>query len=353
LRVTGESAGGRRQIRVAALTSGPEVPSSRFRVRQNIEALARQGIEVREFSPRVSKYDSPRIRLGPALKALQVARRVPGLVASRRADLTWIERELLAGRASVERWTGRPRIFDVDDAIWHTSVDGREFALQIAEQCDGVVVCNDYLADHFKSLEVPVWVVPTAVDPERWRPRAKEAREALIVGWTGLASNLPSLYAIEPALSAFLDSQPAAVLHVIAESPPRFRRLDESRVRWVRWSPESEAMAVAELDIGLMPLPDDEWSCGKCAFKMLQYMSAGIPVVASPVGMNAEILGQAEVGCGAAEQDDWTRALEDLASDQSLRERLGEAGRRLVGERYSVPVVSARLASIFREVVGA
>ncbi len=306
-------------------------------------------MSVREYAPRTSKYDTPAMPKGG--KAVKIGMRIPGIVGSHLADITWLERELLAHRASIERWTRRPRVLDLDDAIWLLS-PGDDFALEIAAHCDAIVVCNSYLARHFESLDLPTWVIPTAIDVGRWRPQERGKGGEFVVGWTGLASNLPNLYALEPALSAFFESAREAVLLIISETEPRFTQLDPRRVRWIPWSQESEARSVGEMDVGLMPLPETAWSCGKCAFKLIQYMAAGVPVVATPIGMNAQILDSAKVGFAAREPHEWTEALSELHADAALRRRLGTAGRQLAEEGYSRERIAASLARVFHELVG-
>ncbi|MDX6583450.1 MAG: hypothetical protein QOI10_2634, partial [Solirubrobacterales bacterium] len=264
--------------------------------------------------------------------------------------VTWLERELQPGRATLERWTGRPRILDIDDAIWLHPSSEEGFSLKIAANCDGLVVGNRFLADHFAALSVPIWIVPTAVDTDRWRPAEHPDADEFVIGWTGLASNLPNLDPIEPALAAFLEGEPRAVFQIVSEREPDFPRIDPSRVRWIRWSPDSEAEAVSAMDVGLMPVPDTDWSRGKCAFKIVQYMAAGVPVIASPIGMNAEILEAAEVGIGAREPRDWAAALSRLSADPGLRHRLGAQGRRLALDVYSRDKVASSLAAIFKQI---
>jgi glycosyltransferase involved in cell wall biosynthesis len=340
-------------IRVAALTSGAEVPSTRFRVRQFIDPLRRQGVEVREFCPRISKYEAEPFWMGPkgwSWHAIQHGTRLPGLLGSQRADVTWLERELQPGRATLERWTGRPRILDIDDAIWLHPSSEEGFSSRIAANCDGLVAGNRFLADHFAALSLPTWIVPTAVDTDSWRPSERPETDEFVIGWTGLASNLPNLDPIESALAAFLNAEPRAVLQIVAEQEPEFHRIDPARVRWIRWSPDSEAEAVSAMDVGLMPLPDTDWSRGKCAFKMIQYMAAGVPVITSPIGMNAEILDAAEVGIGARDPREWTAALSELSSNPERRRRLGAQGRRLALDVYSRDRVATTLAAIFKEI---
>jgi glycosyltransferase involved in cell wall biosynthesis len=168
------------------------------------------------------------------------------------------------------------------------------------------------------------------------------------MGWTGTSGNYPYLEAIQPALETLLREVPGAALVVVADRPPSLPRLAGRDVRFVPWSPAHEVEALAAMDVGLMPLADDEWTRGKCSFKMLQYMAAGIASVVSPVGMNRDVLAIGESGLAASTRDDWIEALRTLAADPDRRARMGAAGRAIALEHFDVPVVARRLAAIFR-----
>ena len=114
----------------------------------------------------------------------------------------------------------------------------------------------------------------------------------------------------------------------------------QSRFYELTWNPDTEAALTADMDIGLMPLDDSLWSLGKCSYKMLLYMACGIPVVATDLGMNRDILGMREVGLGVRTPQDWGDALETLMCDDALRQRMGSEGRNLVVERFSLPIVA-------------
>jgi glycosyltransferase involved in cell wall biosynthesis len=211
---------------------------------------------------------------------------------------------------------------------------------------------NSDLADWFARHNANVHVIPTAIDTRRFRPgtRPREDVEFRIV-WTGLGSNLGSLQAIEAGLVRFMNEVDEAVLVVVSDQAPTFEHLPADRVRFVRWSRQTEASALQQADVGLMPLRDSEWNRGKCSFKMLQCMASGLPVVVSPVGLNAEILRSADVGIAAVSAGDYRDALMALHRDRSAARVLGETGRRLVAERFSVDVVAPQIASVMQGVV--
>jgi hypothetical protein len=334
----------RRMIKVKALTSSKDDPSTRFRVRQFIRPLRELGIEVSEHYPIISKY-----RTEP-LPLLTMLTRLPGLVASRFGDITWFGRELVSGRSTLEKFAGKKRLFDVDDAIW--LVYPNAFSEEIALSCDGVIAGNDFLAEHYRERGARVWVVPTSVDTEIWRPAAKKEKTVWTIGWTGTWSNLKYLYAVEEPLADFLVQHKESRLLIVCDRRPQFERIPPASWQFVRWSPETEVGPVQGMDAGLMPLADTEWTRGKCAFKMLSYMAAGVPVVASPFGVNEEIFQKARVGFPATTQDDWYAALCKLYKDREAAINMGLEGRRIVEEFYSVKRSAKMLARIFAEVAG-
>jgi glycosyltransferase involved in cell wall biosynthesis len=330
-------------IKVTALTSGKHVPASRFRVRQFIRPLTEHGIRVSEFHPPWSKY-----RMASVVP-LALMGRLAGVAAAQSSDITWLERELIPGRFTLERFAGKRRLFDVDDAVWLLNETG--FSERIAEQCEGVIAGNQFIADHYRPHCKRVWVVPTSIDTEVWKPAPQQSAQGSqwTIGWIGSASNLPFLYEIEGPLAAFLSRHKEAHLRVVCDREPAFKKIPQASRSFVRWTAESEVRLVQEMDVGLMPLADTEWTRGKCAFKMISYMAVGLPVVVSPVGVNSLILRQGEVGLAAAALDEWYDALCALFDDEARAREMGAAGRRVVEEHYSVSRNVSALADIFRE----
>lgn len=342
-------------IEVAALTSGRNVPSSRFRVRQYIRPLTDHGVHVREYCPLIEKFAAPlHPRADPLLRAAKLASRVPGILLARRADLVWIEREFITGRATWERFLKHPKVLDVDDAIWLHAGAEDDFSVAIARGCAGVIAGNTYIQAHYERAGIRTWLLPTGVDTDRWKPgfvKKDEDHSTFIVGWTGTSSNLEYLHAIEEPLWEFLCRVPAAKVQIVCDSSPRFVRIPDEKIIFVPWSPERECDAVQGMDIGLMPLPDTDWARGKCSLKMLLYMATGIPVVASPVGTNREILGRGPIGFPASVSRDWFDSLISAHADPLQRRKMGEAGRRVVINSFSTSVLSQRLSDIFREIL--
>lgn len=337
-------------VKVAALTGGRNVPSARFRVRQLIPWLARRGVEVREFVPLVSKYPPEHKWLRPLWGIAALAVRAPTVFATYRYDIVLFQRELVSTLVTFEPLSKRPRVLDVDDAIYLHR--GGKFAVQLARLADLVICGNDFLADRFSKWNKNVTVLPTAVDTKRFvplEPSSQSSTEEFVIGWTGTSGNFKYLYSIEAALKQIMESFPNVVLRVIADKEPIFRMVPQKRVQFIPWSPESEVKGVKSMTIGIMPLEDGEWERGKCSYKMLQYMACGIPVVVSPVGMNAQILALGRIGLAASSHDEWVEALRwILATGREELRKMGQEGRRIVEEYFSVEVIASRLAEILR-----
>lgn len=334
-------------IKVTALTGSKHDPSSRFRIRQFIAPLRGVGIDVAEYWPLVSRY-----KIEP-LPWLVRAMRARGLRAAQKSDVTWLGRELISGRLSYEASAGRKRLFDVDDAIWlpYEAQLGKDFSAEIVEHCDGVIAGNQYLADHYAQLGAKVWLIPTSVDTDVWKPKPSEAEASRwTIGWSGSWTNLKFLYGIEEPLAEFLAQNLDSRLLIVCDREPVLKKLPRDSWLFVPWTMQNEVGLVQLMDVGLMPLEDSEWALGKCGFKMLTYMSVGLPVVVSPVGVNAEILDRAELGLAAPSAADWYAALARLIADRELGKQLGANGRRVAEDHYSVKTNVIKLAEIFQEV---
>ncbi|HYH18107.1 MAG TPA: glycosyltransferase family 4 protein [Azospirillum sp.] len=336
-----------KSLRVMAFTGGATVPAARFRVRQYVPALASLGVEIDERPAPLGAYP-PRARwLRPAWAGASLLQRLPAVACSHRADVTLLQRELLSTLVTLEGWTRRPRVLDVDDAI-HLFRDGRT-AERLARACDLVVCGNNWLAEVYAAWNARVAVLPTAVDTTALPATPYPAGNA-VIGWIGTSGNLRYLEGIEDALAAVLDRFPRARLAVCADLPPTFHRLPAERVDFVSWSPAVEAGFFADLNVGLMPLTDSPWERGKCGFKMLQYLCAGRPAVVSPIGMNTDVLAHGDVGFAADSTEAWVEALSTLLADPGRAAAMGRHGRAVIEEHYAVSALAPRLAGLLRGV---
>jgi glycosyltransferase involved in cell wall biosynthesis len=296
-----------------------------------------------------------------------VVRRLHDLWHARRFDLVFIQKEVFPfGMERLVDWLGLRVVYDFDDAIQLRSdlraprgrvlswladaLVRRDRALPALLQRSAVVIAgNPVLADFARRHNPDVRVIPTAIDTDRYTARTASSDGRLRIGWFGAPAATAYLEPLRPALQRLAERFDFELSVLGAE---RFACPDVP-VRCRPWRPyERLAEEVADLqrfDIGIMPLPDDAFAAGKCALKAIQYMACGIPVVASPVGVAAEVITDGECGFLARTSEEWADRLGRLLADASLRERLGHAGRRRVVEHYSLHAVFPRLLAALAE----
>ena len=254
-------------------------------------------------------------------------------------------------------------IYDFDDAIWLTdraSESKIERALRWRSKVGTIckwsykVSCgNEYLARYARQYNANVVINPTTIDTENLHNPLVYDKASLkkqnrlngpVIGWTGSHSTLKYLEKLYPVLRQLQDRHPQVALLVIADRPPAFQL---KNLIFKKWAKETEIVDLMLADIGIMPLPDDEWTKGKCGFKALQYLALQIPCVASPVGINSTIVKHGETGFLAASDEQWLSCLYQLIHDEALRERMGTAGRCLVEKHYSIKANTANFLSLF------
>jgi glycosyltransferase involved in cell wall biosynthesis len=335
-------------LRVAAYTGGQRLPSARLRIRQYGAPLRELGIELVE---RALPWESalPKRKLLAGMWALAtVVSRLKDIAASCGTDMTIIQRQMLPAFVPLESFTKRPRVLDVDDAVWLTR--GGRNVIKLARRCDSVICGNEFLAEYFRQWNHDVKILPTAVDTELLFPSSEFSRTRALIGWTGTSENHRFLYSIEEALVQVLRENSDARLLIISDLPPRFTMIDNKYVEFVQWSPAAESDGLRRTTVGIMPLEDSEWCRGKCSFKMLCYMASGIPVVVSPVGMNLEVLSRGDIGFGPHTSRDWVEALNTLLRDSAAAVQMGANARAVAMKHFSVKVLSPRLAETLRSI---
>jgi len=345
-------------IRVAAITSGRDVPGSRYRIRQYLPHLRAHGIDATEFCPWISSSQGapaaglPRALTGPALGLLKATSRLPALVLGRRYDLTWMQRELIPGYFTLERLLKRPLVLDLDDASWLNFARGEADFERLCRTAELVIAGNRHIAEKTTACGARTVIIPTPVDTGRYRPAGsrREDPEEVVVGWIGSSSNFRQLEEIVEVLVRTIKSHPRLRLLLVADRD--FAPLHDigGQYEYARWSADTEIAMLQRMDIGIMPLRDEPWSLGKCSYKALQYMACGAAVIASNVGMNREVVTQGVSGFLVDDAPGWAEALHRLAGDPDTRRRFAQAGRDTVNARYSlavnVPAVAAALLSV-------
>ena len=345
-------------------------PGQRFRFEQYIPYLEQHGYTcdisyiISESQDKIiySRGHYPEKLL---IFANSVLTRMKDVVAARRYDIVFIYREaLMINSGLVEALlasSGARAILDFDDAIWLQGVSNENVRLAwlrrgpskvpgILRRMDTVFAGNEYLAAYARRFNPSVHVVPTTLDTDTHAPRTTRPHAGVCIGWSGSPSTAPYFDALAPVLAQVKRTFGDGVYFKVMGDAD-YRR-PELGIIGRPWREDTEVEDTAELDIGLMPLPDDAWSRGKCGFKALLYMSLAIPPVVSPVGVNTTIVEDGVNGYLAADEQEWIAAIGRLVTNPELRTKIGRRGRETVVERYSLQSQRDRYVALFDELVG-
>ena len=345
-----------------------QAPSQRFRFEQYLGLLRQHGHEYR-LAPFLSEA-TWQILYKPgqaARKALGIlggfGRRVGHVLAARKYDYVFVHREAAPLGPPVFEWLlakvlRKRLIYDFDDAIWLANTSeankiaaGLKWHHKVGSICRWAYKnsCgNDYLAAYARQFNDSTVVNPTTIDTEHLHNQVRDqlAPGPLVIGWTGTHSTLKYLRPLVPVLAQLEAEGLDFEFHVISNQQPDFEVALRS-LRFVPWRKATEIPDLLTFHIGLMPLEDDPWAKGKCAFKALQYMALGIPALVSPVGMNTEVVQDGVNGYICCEPADWLRHLRQLLTDAGLRQQLGSAARATIEQHYSVQSNTSNFLGLF------
>ena len=341
-------------------------PGQRYRIEQWEPLLREEGVEI-TYAP----FESPELnevlyRSGMTLKKMSLVLprftdRLATLRTVKQFDLVYIFREAaLLGPAVFERLIARsgiPVVFDFDDAVWVTYrspsngyLSYLKFAGKTKTICRlsaHVMVGNPYLASYAQQVNPNVTIIPSTIDTHKYQLRKSEPTAVPVIGWTGSHSTVQHLDTLSGALRRLAKSHQFR-LRVIGATTYQLPGID---VEAIKWRSDTEVADLYGIDIGVMPLPEDQWSKGKCGMKALQFMGLEIPTICSPVGVNTDIIKDNQNGFLAASEDEWVEKLGSLLNSAALRERLGKAGRATVEEKYSAKTQAPRVFEIFKSVL--
>lgn len=338
-------------------------PGQRFRLEHYIDYFEKNGIEI-DYSFIINEkddkvfYSKGKYLLKLVILFKSFIHRLKDVYRAKDYDVIFIYREaFMLGTVFFEKMLAKtkvPIIFDFDDSIWlnDTSVGNKNLAWlknpkKVASICklsNLVTVGNEYLASYAKKYSQNVVVVPTTIDLKYHQGRQIEQGDKICIGWTGTSTTIKHFERIIPVLTRISKKyNDKVVFRVIADVVDLNYTLP---VDYVKWSKFSEIDDLLGFDIGIMPLPDDEWSRGKCAFKGLQCMALKVPVILSPVGVNSEIIVHGENGFLADTDDEWFNYLSQLIEHSSLRNSIGHKGYETVKENFSVEVWEKKLFEI-------
>ncbi|MDB6027436.1 MAG: hypothetical protein JWM68_3659 [Verrucomicrobiales bacterium] len=347
--------------KLLGITQSGYDPASRFRFIQFIPYLEKNGWQVEHRPNRPDRqWSSPlRSRLARALhyragRVLMKANRIVDLISSASYDVAFVNRDFAAEGALFQKMflpLMRKAIFDFDDALF---VGGREKLVRwMCANAFWVTPGNEYLADYARQFTNRVTIIPTVIDTECCRSRdysMPAGRKGPVrIGWSGSDQSIGTTLVPHLPMLEALQRQTDFELVVITNTEPK---LPTSSLRWkfVPWKAEDEASLHTKFDIGIMPLVDDAFQKGKCALKLLQYMAAGLPTVASPVGVNQNVLLHQITGFAARTDNEWHEGLTCLLKNPELRAAMGQAGRERCQQHYSVRRWLPVLLNLFEKI---
>lgn len=328
-------------------------PGQRYRCEQYIPYLEKAGFEC-VYSPILmdEKEDNDFYSPGNYFSKLILFlkgfwRRWHDAKRAKDFDIVFIYREaFMTGTILFEKMikhSGAKIIYDFDDAIWNHDVSQANKALgwlkrpektnDIIALADRVIVGNQYLAEHARQFNCEVVIVPSTIDLDYYQIPAKQPQKKIVIGWSGSLTTIEHFKPSIPVLKKIKEKFGDKVEFRVYGTGNYCN--EELGIKGVPWSSENEVEQIAAFDIGIMYLPDNEWTRGKCGMKGLQYMALEVATVMSAVGVNNDIIQDGINGFLAATEEEWVHKLCLLVESEELRKKLGKAGRKTVEEKYS------------------
>ncbi len=328
-----------------------QAPSQHLKFEQYYSHFAEAGFEVIHdafYTPAL--YRSLAKPIGLKLLAglaLACVKRVRSLWQAWQSDLVYVCLEALPIGPPILEWIivrllRRPMVYDIDDLIYLKKPGSRdryptffnrrwkiEYLMRAARH---VIVCTPHLEKEARRLNAHVTRISSTIDTVKYRPKVRYQAPLVTLGWSGSFSTAPYLHLLDNVLGE-LQRRHGIAIRVIGDTSFTIPGVE---LEGLPWRLESEVEDLLKIDIGLYPLPHEEWVLGKSGLKALQYMGLGIPTVLTPIGVNLEIVSHGKNGFFADSEEEWIEILGRLVQDAGLREQIGRAGRRTVEERYSV-----------------
>lgn len=355
-------------MRVLFITPYPtnEAPSQRFRFEQYFNALLKEGHTYETSSFLTVDAWNILYKQGYTLEKIFAlfrgySQRIIDLLRMGHFDIVFIHREASPFGPPWFEWLvtkifGKYTVYDFDDAIWIPNASETNGKLTMmfkqfsktADICrwsDVVSVGNSYLGEFASKFNSNIKINPTTIDTDEYHNITKDhSNKKITIGWTGSHSTVQYLDEIYPVLKR-LEEKYDFEFHVICDVSPKFNL---KSMKFIPWTKKSEIEDLLKFNIGIMPLPVDVWSKGKCGFKALQYMALGIPAVVSGVGVNSEIVDHGVNGCVCNSNEEWFLSLEKLIIDSEYLRKLSEKTREKIVNNYSVKSNTKNFLSLFK-----
>jgi glycosyltransferase involved in cell wall biosynthesis len=338
-------------------------PSSRVRFYQFLPLLKENGFVCTVVPFFDEQYIEDLYHHQPAKKSgilNAYFRRISRAVTASQYDLIWMQYELLPWlpywMEKILLGSRTPIIVDFDDAVFHRYNQHKRIIVRMAlgnkiskimRSARIVVAGNPYIADYaIRAGAEQVEIIPSTVDTQRYQPVKKHAGGKVKIGWVGTPGTASYLEPLKLVFEHCLDKTTELAI-IGADTPPSLSSLP---IENIPWSEETEVQMIQSLDIGIMPLPDNPFERGKCGYKLIQYMACGLPVVASPVGVNQDIVQHGKNGFLAADETEWTQALGRLKQEPVLRKQMGAAGRQLAVSQYDAASIGHKIIHLIQSI---
>ena len=328
-------------------------PGQRFRFEQFINYFIEQGFDI-TFSSVINPWDDKifyqkgkyifKIWIG--FKAFFI--RLRDVLRANQYDIVLVYREAhFIGSTIFERLFAKSRaklVFDFDDAIWlNDTSDGNrnlrwlkkpEKTGKIVKLSDLVITGNSYLANYAHIFNQNVLIIPTTINTNYHKTFKQTTKTPICIGWTGSSTTIKHFDLAVPFLKRLKEIYKETISFKIIVDIDYYQ--PDLNLKSTRWTEETEISELDKIDIGIMPLPDDNWSKGKCGFKGIQYMALEKPTVMSPVGVNVDIINDGKNGYLASSDKEWIEKLSALIESEELKQKIGKAGRKTIVEKYSL-----------------
>lgn len=341
-------------------------PSQRFRFEQYLKILEQEyNCEQKTFWDKKSwdhLFSDSNFVLKTWLLILAFAKRKLLIFSIQKYDVIFIHREMAHIGPPIFEWIikyvfKKKIIYDFDDAIWVLNYSDKNKIAKyfkspwkikyLCKWADTIIVGNTYLQSYAKQFNSNVVVIPTTIDTNYHKASNQSPKEKITIGWTGTLTTLRQLEIILPALKELEETFDFDFIVISNENP----KIDLKSYKFIKWCKTTEIEDLLRINIGVMPLFDEEWEKGKCGFKGLQYMALEIPTIMSPVGVNTEIITDGVNGFLASTKNEWVETITKLINNSTLRITLGKAGRQTILEKYSVEANKQKYLDVFKSVL--
>lgn len=326
-------------LKVIFLCQHKDLPSTRIRIFNLLPILEQEGIKTKTVVYPKKFYE--KIKLFRELK---------------RFDIVILQKKLITPiETIILRNFSRKLLFDFDDAIYINDDSAKTFESrtrqkrfkEIIKIADAIIAGNPHLAKKASEYNKNIFVLPSAVFtknvPTKIAPTNKNI--PLILGWVGGGTNLKHLDILSPTLKK-LSSKIPFKLHVISD---KLFYLENVSIENIPWDIRTQDLEITKFDVGLMPLPKNPWTEGKCSYKALQYMAGGVVPVASRFGFNCEVIEDRKTGFLFDNEEEFIYSIEFINNNREKAFEMGRLARKTVEERFSVEVIGKKLASILKE----